>query len=206
MLSPLMGNIETNAYRFIGLLIWNMHERRLKYIELITTPLGLIHLSSICHLRNSYIYIKSTPNSPVNLKNGTSSLQPNQPNDAMKVIKKIAYILLALSLLPVLTTYFAYGNEMEMVFFVVTLLFFLGLFYLVFATSKRIAAVVLLFGVGLYIIQLTQLNQLWFDNEGGDPRVPIVFTLQSIFTLIVLYLLKKDSKCIPPLNTNPPKG
>lgn len=112
----------------------------------------------------------------------------------MKVLKKIAYILLALSLLPVFVTYFAYGNTLEMVFFTVTLLFFVGLLYLVFTTSKRVAAVVLFFGVCLFIIQLIQLNLLWFDNEGGDPRVPIVFTLQSILTVIVLILLIKDSK------------
>lgn len=112
----------------------------------------------------------------------------------MKALKKIAYILLSLSLLPVLATYFAYGNTLEMVFFTVTLLFFIGLLYLVFATSKRVAFVVLFFGIGLFIIQLIQLNQLWFDNEGGDPRVPIIFTLQSIFTVIVLILLMKDSK------------
>jgi hypothetical protein len=112
----------------------------------------------------------------------------------MKVPKKAAYTLLALSLLPVLTTYFAYGNRLAMVLFVVTLLLFVGLLYLVLATSRWIAVVVLLLGLGWFIAQLTQLFQLWFDNEGGDPKVPIFFTLQGIVTLIVLILLTKDSQ------------
>ena len=112
----------------------------------------------------------------------------------MKVPKKAAYTLLALSLLPVLTTYFAYGNRLEMVLFVVTLLLFVGLLYLVLATSRWIAVVVLLLGLGWFIAQLTQLFQLWFDNEGGDPKVPIFFTLQGIVTLIVLILLTSSPK------------
>lgn len=114
----------------------------------------------------------------------------------MKFLKKIVYALLALSLLPVLATYFAYGNKLEMIFFAVTLLFFLGLLYLVFVTSKPVAVVVIFLGVSLFIIQLTQLNQLWFDNKGRDPRVAIAFTLQSILTMFVLILVIKDSNIL----------
>jgi len=110
----------------------------------------------------------------------------------MKILKKIMYLLLTLSLLPVLATYFAYGNPVEMVFFAITLLFAIGLIYLILTMSKRVAIVVVFLGVGLLVIQITQLKQLWFDNEGGDPRVPLAFTLQSIFTAIVLILLMKD--------------
>src|SRR5690606_24329617 len=93
-------------------------------------------------------------------------------------------------------TYFAYGSKLEIMFFVVTLLFFVGLLYLVFAVSKRVATVVLFLGIGLFIIQLSQLNELWFDNKGGDPRVPMIFTLQSILTVIVLIRLIKESKVL----------
>lgn len=114
----------------------------------------------------------------------------------MKFLRKIIYTLLALSLLPVLATYFSYGNKLEMIFFAVTLLFFLGLLYLIFVTSKQVAVVVIFLGISLLIIQLTQLNQLWFANEGRDPRVPIALTLQSILTVIVLILVMKDSKIL----------
>ncbi|CAG5074659.1 hypothetical protein DYBT9623_05346 [Dyadobacter sp. CECT 9623] len=118
----------------------------------------------------------------------------------MKALKKIVYILLALSLLPVLTTYFAYGKKLEMVFFAVTVLFVIGLLYLIFATSKRVAVLVLILGAGIFVIQLTQLNELWFNNEGGDLRVPIAISLQSIFTVIVLGLLMRDNKVLSSKN------
>lgn len=130
------------------------------------------------------------------MRNGISSLKINQRDSCMKAFNKIIYALLALSLLPVLTAYFAYGSKLEILFFVVTLMFFIGLIYLMFAVSKVIARIVLFFGVGLFIIQLAHLYQLWFDNEGGDPRVSAVFTLQGIFIVIVLIQLMKDSKIL----------
>ena len=114
----------------------------------------------------------------------------------MKAFNKIVYAILALSLLPVITAYFAYGSKLEMLFFIVTLLFFIGLIYLMFAVSKVIARIVLFFGVGLFIIQLAQLYQVWFDNEGGDSRVVAIFTVQGIFIVIVLFQLMKDSKIL----------
>lgn len=112
----------------------------------------------------------------------------------MKILKKLLYAALALSLIPVLTIYFAYGSKMDMMYFAVTFMFFVGVSYLVFATSKGGAAVSFSLGVGLVIIQLDHLKYLWFVNTGSDLKFPILFTLQSLCTVIVLILLLKDSR------------
>lgn len=112
----------------------------------------------------------------------------------MKILKKILYAVLALSLIPVLTTYFAYGSGVYAVYFAVTFMFFVGVSYLVFATSKGVAAASFSLGVGLVIIQLDHLKDFWFVNARSDLKFPILFTLQSLCTVIVLILLLKDSK------------
>jgi hypothetical protein len=114
----------------------------------------------------------------------------------MKAIKKIVYIILSLSLIPVLNTYFAYGSKLEMGFFIITLIFFLGIIYLLFSISKTISATVFFIGAGLLIIQFRQLYTLWFDNEGGVLIVPLIFTAQSLLTIIVEYFLLKDSQIL----------
>lgn len=92
--------------------------------------------------------------SVLDMRNGISNLGINQLDGCLKAFNKIIYALLALSLLPVLTAYFAYGTILGMLFFTVTLVFFIGLIYLVFAVSEMIARIVLFFGVGLFIKQL----------------------------------------------------
>lgn len=110
----------------------------------------------------------------------------------MKYLKKIVYIILSLSFLPLLLTYFAYGNTLDMVFFGITLIFFIGLLYHAFSESRMVATAVSLLGTGLLLIQFFQLNQLWFNNEGGDLKVVIVFTMQSLLTITVLVMLIRD--------------
>lgn len=116
----------------------------------------------------------------------------------MRAVKAFAYVLLAVSLLPVITTYFAYGSPLELGFLLVTLLFGIGLLYLVFAQSPRMARVVSLLGVCVFTLQLLQLGTLWFNNDGGDTRVAVVFSFQAILTLIVLLFLVTDTRVPAP--------
>lgn len=128
------------------------------------------------------------------LKNGIQILKINQQNN-MGTIKKLLYLVLALSLLPIIVTYFAYGgNPMEIVHFFSTLLFFIGLILLTFSKSKAVTVGTLICGIVTFLIQLIHLKHLWFNNEGGDIRVPIAFSFQIVFMLIVLVLMWNENK------------
>lgn len=113
----------------------------------------------------------------------------------MTTLTKIAYSILILSLIPIMITYFAYGNALDMAYLVITLLFAAGLVYSIIKPSKqRIPQVVFLLGCLFSLLQLYQLQGFWFNNKGGDPRVTIAFSLQWIYTLIVVYTLFKASR------------
>lgn len=111
----------------------------------------------------------------------------------MKILRKIAYLLLALSLLPILATYFGYGNTLDLIYFGITLMVFIGLLYLLFTTSSKVATWVFWIGIILFFVQLVHLKDFWLNNEGGDPRVTWVFTFQAAFINFVLWLLFKES-------------
>ncbi len=110
----------------------------------------------------------------------------------MKALKRIIYLTLALSLLPAMVTYFAYGSKLELTFLTLTLLFFSSLVYLTLAHSKQVVIIAFFLGVVFFCLQLVQLNQLWSNNEGGDPRVVLVFTLQGFLVILVLIFLARD--------------
>ena len=111
----------------------------------------------------------------------------------MKIIRKISYLLLALSLLPILSTYFAYGNVLDLMYFVVTFVFFIGLLYLLFITSPKFSAWMFRIGIILFLIQFFHLKNLWFNNKGGDVNVILIFTSQTVFIAFILWLLFKES-------------
>jgi hypothetical protein len=121
-------------------------------------------------------------------------LKVNPPSKNMKTLNKILYFILAISLLPAFVTYFAYGSILEMFFCFVTLIVIIGLFYLIFPSTKKLRTGIFLFTCFLFLIQLYQLKDFWFNNQGGDFRVTLMFTLQSVFMLIILVLMWNENK------------
>ncbi len=106
---------------------------------------------------------------------------------------KISYLILLVSLIPILLAYFAYGSNSELIDMGITFTFCFGLGYLIFNSSIFISRIVFFIGFIVLIIEINDLKGLWFDNEGGDKNVVYSFTLQMLFTLFVLYLLLKQS-------------
>lgn len=115
----------------------------------------------------------------------------------MRTLRKITYLILGLSLLPILVTFFAYGGKpLEIVHFFSALIFLIGLAVLFFSKSKSVIMGVLIFGIITFLFQLTTLNDLWFNNEGGDIRVPIAFSVQAFVMLVALFFIWSEKKYV----------
>ena len=101
---------------------------------------------------------------------------------------------MALSLLPIMTTYFAYGNATEIALLLVAIVFELCLIY---AMRSRVRIPSYIFFVGLlFVITHTwAIKGIWLDSdiEGEDPVVAIVFTTHLLFSILVVYFLLKMS-------------
>jgi hypothetical protein len=112
----------------------------------------------------------------------------------MKVIRKIIYLIVALSLLPVTITYFAYGNKLDMLYMGITLGALFTLIYMVSKPSKSLAKWTFVLSFSVFLIQIVNLKFYWFEDKGGDPMVRIVFTIQWLVMAFALVFLFKESQ------------
>jgi|SRR6185436_9635351 len=110
-------------------------------------------------------------------------------------MRRIGYLLLALSLLPGIGAVFAYGTTiLDYCYLAIGPVLAVGLLYLCFSSSKAIALYVFFVCSCMFALQLFALKELWFNSDGGDPRVPILFSLQALLIVVVLVFLSKESE------------
>lgn len=109
-------------------------------------------------------------------------------------MKKIFYITTILSLIPIILTYFGWGSPTEIIYMIIMILFFIGLILITIDSSPLFVWGTLLVGVFSSLILLFNLKELWFDNEGGDKNVVLVFTIQWIVMNIALVFIYKNAK------------
>ncbi|MEM9446876.1 MAG: hypothetical protein AAGA18_16165 [Verrucomicrobiota bacterium] len=115
---------------------------------------------------------------------------------AMQIFKKIVYLIVALSLLPVIATYFAYGSPIELLYMVVTIGALASLIYMITKPSTSVAKWALVLNFAVLVIHLLNLKFYWFADEGGDPRVRITFTIQWILIALTVFNLFRDSRLL----------
>jgi hypothetical protein len=104
-------------------------------------------------------------------------------------MKKIFYITTILSLIPIILTYFGWGSPTEIIYMIIMFLFFIGLILITIDSSPFFAWGTLVVGILTSLILLSNLKELWFDNEGGDKNVVLVFTIQWIVMFISLIFI-----------------
>ena len=114
----------------------------------------------------------------------------------MGVLRNVIYGLVAISLLPVITTYFAYGSPLEMVYMGISIGALITLILVIIKPSSRLATWSFFFCLLAFIIQFLNVKFYWFDDEGGDPRVKVVFTILWVVMGIAVGLLLKQSKIL----------
>lgn len=114
----------------------------------------------------------------------------------MGVLRKVIYGLVAISLLPVITTYFAYGSLLEMVYMGICIGALITLILVIIKPSNRLATWAFFFCLLAFIIQFLNVKFYWLDDEGGDPRVKVVFTILWVVMGIAVGLLLKQSKIL----------
>lgn len=114
----------------------------------------------------------------------------------MQIFKKIVYLIVALSLLPVIATYFAYGSPIELLYMVVTIGALASLIYMITKPSTSVAKWALVLNFAVLVIHLLNLKFYWFADEGGDPRVRITFTIQWILIALTVFNLFRDSRLL----------
>ena len=111
----------------------------------------------------------------------------------MNIFKKVIYVMMGLSLLPIMGGYFAYGNTRDLIFLAITFLWAIGLFLVAFSGPNKLL-IILTFVVGLFVFgDLIRSLDYFYFTKGTDPTVTILFSLQAVFMLVVLFLLLKDS-------------
>ena len=115
---------------------------------------------------------------------------------AMQLFKKIVYLIVALSLLPVITTYFAYGSPIELLYMVVMIGALVSLIYMVAKPSVSAAKWALVLNFAVLVIHLLDLKFYWFEDEGDDPKVRIIFTIQWILIALAVFNLFRDSRLL----------
>jgi hypothetical protein len=113
----------------------------------------------------------------------------------MSVKKKIFYVLMSLSMLPIIGGYFAYGNTRDLIFLGITVLWTIGLIISAFK-QKNSSFIRLTFVLGLLVLSDTVWGLRAFFDDGSDSTVAVLFSLQAVFMLIVLFFLWKDSKLL----------
>ena len=111
----------------------------------------------------------------------------------MSVLKKILYVLLSFSMLPIVGGYFAYGNTHDLIFLGITILWMIGLFISAF-NQKNNSVIRLTFILGLFVLGITVWGLRVFFDDGSDSTVAVLFSLQVVFILVVLLFLWKDSR------------
>ena len=112
------------------------------------------------------------------------------------MFKKIIYLILAVSLLPVVVTYFAYGSPIELLYMIITIGALASLIYMVVKSSIPVAKWALVLNFAVLIIHLLNLKFYWFEDKGGDPRVRIIFTIQWILIALAVFNLFRDSRLL----------
>ncbi|MEM9681322.1 MAG: hypothetical protein AAF901_13450, partial [Bacteroidota bacterium] len=96
----------------------------------------------------------------------------------MRIFKKIIYLIVALSLLPVITTYFAYGSSIELLYMAITISALASLIYVIAKPSTSVSKWAFILNFAVLVIHLLNLKFYWFEDVGGDPRVKMAFTIQ----------------------------
>lgn len=111
----------------------------------------------------------------------------------MMRLKKLLYVITALSLVPIMGGYFAYGNTRDLVFLWITALWFVSLFLMLGSKiDKKLVITSVVLGVLVLGDAIRGLQS--FFGEGKDPVVATLFSLQAVLILVVLLLLFKQSR------------
>ena len=114
----------------------------------------------------------------------------------MKIIKKILYLVLALSLTPIMVVYFAYGSTYyDLIFLGITLLWGIGLLLATFIRLNS-SFLMIIFIIGSFVFGNISWGLRERYSEGSDPLFTFLFTIQSILMLVVLWFLLKESKVL----------
>ena len=113
----------------------------------------------------------------------------------MRVLSKILYVITALSLVPIMGGYFAYGNTRDLVFLGITALWFVSLFLML---GSKIDKKVVISSVVLGVLVLGDAIRglQAFFGEGRDSMVAIMFTIQWILIALAVFNLFRDSRLL----------
>lgn len=115
----------------------------------------------------------------------------------MNRIQKVLYVVVALSFLPLMITFFGWGNSQEMIFLILYLFETFALIYLVFNNTTFITVSALIVGSIILIEQIIGLKTFYFNSGDGDILTTLLFTLQPILllaSLINIYTKKRKIK------------
>ena len=113
----------------------------------------------------------------------------------MNLLSKIAYVVLAITILPGISTLFAYATSpFDKVLLILFIIYFVGLLVLVFSQTKKYFKPVLILGTFATTFYLYSIKNLYLANEGTDPQVKFIFSLIAIFSIIVLYLIYRQMR------------
>lgn len=123
-------------------------------------------------------------------------LNQQETNRAMKVFSKIIYGLVAISLLPVIATYFAYGSPMEMVYMGISIGALVTLIVMILRPTKTLALWTLIFNALALVVQFMNVKFYWLEDKGGDPVVKVVFTVLWLVLGVAVVLLFRESKIL----------
>ena len=128
--------------------------------------------------------------------NGMLNFNQQETNRAMGVFRKIIYGLVAISLLPAITTYFAYGSSLEMVYMGLSIGALIALVVMIFKPNRSVALWAFIFNILALIIQFMNVKFYWFEDKGGDPIVRVVFTILWLVLGVAVVLLFRESKIL----------
>jgi len=114
----------------------------------------------------------------------------------MSVLWKFIYGLVAVSLLPVIITYFAYGSLLEMVYMGISTGAFITLILIILKPSRKLAKWTFFFCLLALVVQFLNVKFYWLEDEGGDPVVKLMFTILWVVLGIAVVLLFRQSKVL----------
>lgn len=125
--------------------------------------------------------------------NGMLNFNQQETNRAMKVFSKIIYGLVAISLLPVIATYFAYGSPMEMVYMGISIGALVTLIIMILRPTKTLALWTFIFNALALVVQFMNVKFYWLEDKGGDTVVKVVFTVLWLVLGVAVVLLFRES-------------